>query len=142
MLSVVSVAEVNLKFIWDVVSQIKIGKAGHAYNIGNKDNEISMADLAKLFVEIEGGSASYNLIPYPENYPAGEPQRRCPDLTKAELHLAYKAAVSLRDGLARFIDWCRTQEMYVAQKPANKPEKKSSTKKKVAPKKKRKVSHS
>jgi signal transduction histidine kinase/DNA-binding response OmpR family regulator len=27
----VSVAEVNLKFIWDVVSQIKIGQAGYAY---------------------------------------------------------------------------------------------------------------
>ncbi len=27
----VTVAEVNLKFIWDVVSQIKVGKAGHAY---------------------------------------------------------------------------------------------------------------
>ena len=27
----VTVAEVNLKFIWDVVSQIKIGKAGHAF---------------------------------------------------------------------------------------------------------------
>ena len=27
----VTVAEVNLKFIWDVVSRIKVGKAGHAY---------------------------------------------------------------------------------------------------------------
>src|SRR6185436_180468 len=27
----VTVAEVNLKFIWDVVSQIKIGKAGRAF---------------------------------------------------------------------------------------------------------------
>jgi len=27
----VTVAEVNLKFIWDVVSQIKVGEAGHAY---------------------------------------------------------------------------------------------------------------
>jgi len=25
------VADVNLKFIWDVVSKIKIGKAGHAF---------------------------------------------------------------------------------------------------------------
>ena len=27
----VTVAELNLKFIWDVVSQIKVGKAGQAY---------------------------------------------------------------------------------------------------------------
>ena len=26
-----SVAKVNLKFIWDVVSQIKVGKSGVAY---------------------------------------------------------------------------------------------------------------
>ncbi len=92
-----------------------LGKPGHAYNIGNKDNEISMRDLARLFVDIEGGGASFELIPYPETYPAGEPQRRCPDLSKAELHLAYKAAVSLKKGLARFIDWCRSEEMYVGK---------------------------
>lgn len=93
-----------------------MGKAGHAYNIGNKDNEISMRDLAKLFVEIEGNGATFELIPYPANYPAGEPQRRCPDLAKAELDLVYKATVSLKVGLTRFIDWCRTQEMYAGHK--------------------------
>ncbi|MES2087659.1 MAG: NAD-dependent epimerase/dehydratase family protein [Patescibacteria group bacterium] len=118
-----------------------IGRAGQAYNIGNEDNEISMADLAKLFVEIEGGGASFELIPYPATYPGGEPQRRCPDLTKAEVDLAYKSAVSLKDGLTRFIDWCRTQEMYVGKAPGAKTEsiKKSAPKKKtkkVAPKKK------
>ena len=97
-----------------------LGKPGHAYNIGNKDNEISMRDLAKLFVEIEGSGASFKLIPYPSTYPAGEPQRRCPDLTKAELHLAYKAAVSLKKGLTRFIEWCRKEEMYVGKMPAKK----------------------
>lgn len=95
-----------------------IGRPGHAYNIGNQNNEISMSNLAKLFVEIEGGGASYELIPYPENYPAGEPQRRCPDLSKAELDLAYKSAVSIKNGLTRFIDWCRHEEMYLTQKTA------------------------
>lgn len=117
------------------------GKPGHAYNIGNADNEISMADLAKLFVEIEGGGASFELISYPENYPAGEPQRRCPDLSKAELDLSYKAAVSLKEGLTRFINWCRNEEMYVGKKTEKKPEVKKTTakaaaKKKVATKKK------
>ena len=32
----VSVADVNLKFIWDVVSQIRIGKAGHAYVVDGR----------------------------------------------------------------------------------------------------------
>src|SRR6516164_3688354 len=30
----VSIAEVNLKLIWDVVSQIKVGEHGHAYVVG------------------------------------------------------------------------------------------------------------
>lgn len=96
------------------------GEPGHAYNIGNNDNEISMRDLAKLFVEIEGNGASFELIPYPANYPAGEPQRRCPDLKKSKAHFSYNPEVSLEDGLKRFIDWCRTQDMYHAKKPAPK----------------------
>ncbi len=94
------------------------GEPGHAYNIGNEDNEIAMDDLARLFVKIGGTGASFELIPYPATYPAGEPQRRCPDLTKAKTHLSYKAKVSLEDGLKRFISWCRTQEMYVGKKKA------------------------
>src|SRR5215472_13791262 len=32
----VSIAEVNLKLIWDVVSQIKVGEHGHAYVVGSQ----------------------------------------------------------------------------------------------------------
>jgi len=32
----VSIAEVNLKLIWDVVSQIKVGEKGHAYVVGSQ----------------------------------------------------------------------------------------------------------
>lgn len=109
------------------------GKPGQAYNIGNEDNEISMSNLAKLFVEIEGNGASFELIPYPENYPAGEPQRRCPDISKAKMDLAYKPSVSLKQGLKRFIDWCRNEEAYVGKKP----EKKATPKTKIVSKKKR-----
>jgi len=111
------------------------GKPGHAYNIGNEDNEISMSNLAKMFVEIEGGGASFELISYPENYPAGEPQRRCPDLSKAKTDLSYNPTVSLREGLTRFIEWCRNEEMYVGKKPIQ--NQKSKTKKKSSSKKKR-----
>ena len=106
-----------------------VGQSGHAYNIGNEDNEISMKNLAKLFVKIEGGGASYELIPYPATYPAGEPQRRCPDLTKSKEHLSYAPAVSLEEGLKRFITWCRGEEMYKASAPVAKtPSKKSKRK--------------
>src|SRR5215468_368159 len=37
----VSIAEVNLKLIWDVVSQIKVGERGHAYVVGSQGRLIA-----------------------------------------------------------------------------------------------------
>ncbi len=42
----VTVAEVNLKFIWDVVSQIKVGKAGYAYVIDSRSQLIAHPDIS------------------------------------------------------------------------------------------------
>ena len=82
------------------------GEPGHSYNIGNHNNEISMKDLADLFISLadeHSNNASYELVSYPATYPGGEPQRRCPDLTKAKEHLGYVPKVSLEDGIRRFI---------------------------------------
>ena len=38
----VSIAEVNLKLIWDVVSQIKVGERGHAYVVGSQGRSIAI----------------------------------------------------------------------------------------------------
>ena len=42
----VSVAEVNLKFIWDVVSQIKVGQAGYAYVADADGRSIAHPDIS------------------------------------------------------------------------------------------------
>src|SRR5262249_39551064 len=42
----VTVAEVNLKFIWDVVSQIRIGKAGHAFVVDGRGQLIAHPDIS------------------------------------------------------------------------------------------------
>jgi signal transduction histidine kinase len=42
----VTVVEVNLKFIWDVVSQIKVGKAGHAYAVDGSGNLLAHPDIS------------------------------------------------------------------------------------------------
>ncbi|MGH7406630.1 MAG: GAF domain-containing protein, partial [Candidatus Methylomirabilales bacterium] len=42
----VTVAEVNLKFIWEVVSQIKIGKAGYAYVVDASGRLIAHPDIS------------------------------------------------------------------------------------------------
>jgi len=42
----VSVAEVNLKFIWDVVSQIKVGNRGHAFVVDAQGRLIAHPDIS------------------------------------------------------------------------------------------------
>src|SRR5262245_55968650 len=42
----VSVAEVNLKFIWEVVSQIKVGKKGQAFVIDSRGRLIAHPDIS------------------------------------------------------------------------------------------------
>src|SRR5271168_817810 len=42
----VSIAEVNLKLIWDVVSQIKVGEHGHAYVVGAGGRLIAHPDIS------------------------------------------------------------------------------------------------
>jgi len=44
----VSVADVNLKFIWDVITQIKIGKAGYAYVVDAQGRLVSHPDISRV----------------------------------------------------------------------------------------------
>jgi UDP-glucuronate decarboxylase len=81
------------------------GVPGEAYNIGTPTPEISMVDLADKVREVVGDQVRINRIDYPDSYPADEPMRRCPDITKARLQLGFEPQVSLDDGLRRFFDW-------------------------------------
>ncbi len=42
----VSIAEVNLKLIWDVVSKIKVGENGHAYVVDGRGRLIAHPDIS------------------------------------------------------------------------------------------------
>lgn len=81
------------------------GAAGESYNIGNPTPEISVKDLAFLINDLSGGERAVELIEYPDSYPADEPNRRCPLITKARIQLEYTPEVELKDGLMRFINW-------------------------------------
>jgi UDP-glucuronate decarboxylase len=87
------------------------GKPGEAYNIGNANNEIAMRDLATMYASFVRDS-TVQFISYPDTYPAGEPQRRCPDLTKAAKDLGYFSKVDLAEGVGRFVGWARGQDSY------------------------------
>lgn len=88
---------------------VKGGRA-EPYNIGADAPEISMRDLADLVV-----SAGRDLFGYQgrvileknseADYLVDNPNRRCPDLTKARKELGYEPAVSLEDGVRRTLQW-------------------------------------
>ena len=81
------------------------GIPGEAYNVGNPKPEVTMQDLAQRICELVGDPASYRVVDYPDGYPANEPQRRCPDIRKAELQLGFQPRVTLDEGLKRFLSW-------------------------------------
>jgi UDP-glucuronate decarboxylase len=84
------------------------GVPGEPYNIGNPKPEISMIDLAQMVRETcSDHGIDFEIIDYPDTYPADEPNRRCPDITKAMRQLGYAPTVSLEDGLSRFFSWTR-----------------------------------
>lgn len=81
------------------------GKTGEVYNIGKDAEEITMSDLAHHVAELSPRPVEIRLTAYPESYPAGEPQRRRPDIAKAVRELGYAPAVDLREGLQRTMRW-------------------------------------
>ena len=71
-------------------------------NIGNAA-EFTISQLAELVIEIVGSSSE---IVY-EPLPVDDPTQRQPDLTRASELLGWSPEVSLRDGLARTVEYFR-----------------------------------
>lgn len=81
------------------------GVPGEAYNIGNPKPEITLIDLVKTVEAVCAKPVTYDVVEYPDSYPADEPNRRAPDIRKARLQLEYEPQVSLEEGLRRFLTW-------------------------------------
>jgi GDP-L-fucose synthase len=73
-------------------------------NIGT-GAEVSIGDLAGTIAELTGFEGE---IVWDEAMPNGQPRRRL-DTSRAEAHLGWRAATTLRDGLTRTIAWYREQ---------------------------------
>jgi len=80
-------------------------KSPDVFNVGNPTPEINMLDLVAEISQIKGVTLSLELQDYPESYPADEPNRRCPDVSKLAELVEFKPQVQLKDGLKRFLDW-------------------------------------
>jgi dTDP-glucose 4,6-dehydratase len=69
-------------------------------NIGNP-TEFTVAELAKVVLELTGSRSPIIEVPLPVDDPA----RRQPDITLARSRLGWEPEIDLREGVARTIEW-------------------------------------
>jgi UDP-glucuronate decarboxylase len=84
-----------------------LGTRGQSYNIGNGTEEVSMATLAHMIADLVGDVTVQKRSSGDSDYLIDNPQRRCPDISRAHHELGYSPRVSLREGLERIIRWYR-----------------------------------
>jgi UDP-glucuronate decarboxylase len=80
---------------------------GEAFNVGNDELEVGIKTLADIIAQLVGGVEIEFKKSSEADYLTDNPQRRCPDLTKARTLLNYQPKVSLEAGLARTLAWYR-----------------------------------
>jgi dTDP-glucose 4,6-dehydratase/UDP-glucuronate decarboxylase len=81
---------------------------GEQFNIGSDDTEISMRQLANLILRVSKSKRRVVHRPSQDsNYLTDNPQRRCPDISKARSFLGFEPKVSLELGLSRMLNWYR-----------------------------------
>jgi UDP-glucose 4-epimerase len=95
-----------------IAAGMREGTDGEIFNVGTAV-ETSILDLAKLMIEISGSKSTIRFVSKEEVYGKSyeDIQRRVPDVTRMHEQLEVKAGVPLREGLARTIEWFRTQPM-------------------------------
>jgi UDP-glucuronate decarboxylase len=79
------------------------GLQGEVVNLGSAD-EITIQALAETVIDVVETDSEIVYRPLPED----DPQRRCPQLSKARQRLGYELSVSLEDGLERTIEYSDT----------------------------------
>jgi len=86
------------------------GRNGEAYNIGVEEPEIAIADMAKKIVQIGKDLLGYRgkvvlKESRDKDYLIDNPNRRCPQITKARTELGYNPGITLDEGLKRSLIW-------------------------------------
>ena len=86
------------------------GQKGEAYNIGVETPEISMVELAEKLAAFARDLFGYKgkvirQASEDVSYLVDNPNRRCPVITKARMHLGYHPSVTLDEGLRRSLIW-------------------------------------
>lgn len=94
-------------FIVGLLCVLVRGVSGEAYNVGSDREEISVRDLARRMIEVDGrGFKVKHQTHQDSDYLSDNPQRRAPDLSKLRA-LGFKPGIDLRTGLSRYLAWAR-----------------------------------
>lgn len=89
-------------------------KPFECFNIGLDDGEVSIADLAKIFVEAGRKVFGYTgqvrfEQPAEKDYLTHNPNRRCPDISRARSLLGYQPSIKAQEGVCRFLEFLKIQ---------------------------------
>lgn len=88
------------------IIKVLLNGTNQPYNIGRDSEEITMLGLARKIEKIAEKSDMIDIVPAPKVY-GNEPERRCPDLTKARNELGYLPKITLDEGLEKFYKWAK-----------------------------------
>lgn len=78
---------------------------GEVINVGGTI-ETTVNELAEKIIGLVGSKSKTTFLPVRQD----DPQRRCPDVTRAKQILRWTPEVSLEEGLKRTIEWFKAQE--------------------------------
>lgn len=84
---------------------ISKGQTGEAYNIGTPSPELSILQLVSNLEKALDKKLDVNIAKHPDSYPSDEPNRRCPDITKANIHLNFYPKMDIINSLKKYIEW-------------------------------------
>ena len=69
-------------------------------------------DIYNVLKKVHDKKISANFVNHPKSYPNDEPQRRCPDIKKANKDLNYKPKIQLENGLRKYHSWAKLNYKY------------------------------
>jgi UDP-glucuronate decarboxylase len=103
----------SLCYVSDLVRGLRLAlespqTTGQVINLGNPD-ERTILDLARIINEQCGSDAGVTHVLARED----DPERRCPDISKARALLGWEPTVGLEEGLLATIEYFRTAEKIV-----------------------------
>jgi|TARA_B110000003_G_C16615628_1_gene521180 UDP-glucuronate decarboxylase len=88
------------------------------FNIGTEEPEISVKDVAQIYVDSAKDIFDFDLevdfeTSNDQAYLTDNPNRRCPDLSKAKSILGYKPSIGIEDGVRRYLKFIKIENIKI-----------------------------